>query len=49
MVSKVLGVVVIGGMITSTLNSFVVIPVLYEAMNRRKPGKKLASLVQASG
>jgi len=32
----VLGVVVIGGMITSTLNSFVVIPILYEAMNRKK-------------
>ncbi|CQR54648.1 acriflavin resistance protein [Paenibacillus riograndensis SBR5] len=35
-ISKVLGVVVIGGMITSTLNSFVVIPILYEAMNRKK-------------
>ncbi|MCC3373628.1 efflux RND transporter permease subunit [Cohnella sp. REN36] len=35
-ISKVLGAVVIGGMITSTLNSFVVIPILYEAMNRKK-------------
>ncbi|MBB6669310.1 efflux RND transporter permease subunit [Cohnella nanjingensis] len=34
-ISRVLGVVVIGGMITSTLNSFVVIPILYEAMNRK--------------
>jgi Cu/Ag efflux pump CusA len=28
----VLGIVVIGGMITSTLNSFVVIPIIYEWM-----------------
>jgi len=33
-ISKVLGIVVIGGMITSTLNSFAVIPILYEVMNR---------------
>ncbi|QHW29570.1 efflux RND transporter permease subunit [Paenibacillus rhizovicinus] len=31
-ISQVLGIVVIGGMITSTLNSFVVIPILYEWM-----------------
>ncbi|MBO7743063.1 efflux RND transporter permease subunit [Paenibacillus sp. MWE-103] len=43
-VSKVLGVVVIGGMITSTLNSFVVIPILYEAMNRKKHRDAAASV-----
>ncbi|MBM7569019.1 efflux RND transporter permease subunit [Paenibacillus sacheonensis] len=31
-ISQVLGIVVIGGMITSTLNSFVVIPIIYEWM-----------------
>ncbi|MFC5530275.1 efflux RND transporter permease subunit [Cohnella yongneupensis] len=31
-VSQTLGIVVIGGMITSTLNSFLVIPILYEWM-----------------
>ncbi|WP_276352315.1 efflux RND transporter permease subunit [Cohnella caldifontis] len=32
-VSQVLGIVVIGGMVTSTLNSFAVIPMLYEWMH----------------
>ncbi|AIQ12590.1 efflux RND transporter permease subunit [Paenibacillus durus] len=31
-ISQVLGIVVIGGMITSTLNSFVMIPIIYEWM-----------------
>jgi multidrug efflux pump subunit AcrB len=34
-ISQMLGIVVIGGMITSTLNSFVVIPIIYEWMNAR--------------
>ena len=34
-ISQMLGIVVIGGMITSTLNSFVVIPIIYEWMNSR--------------
>lgn len=34
-ISQMLGIVVIGGMITSTLNSFVVIPIIYEWMNVR--------------
>jgi multidrug efflux pump subunit AcrB len=35
-ISQVLGIVVIGGMITSTLNSFVVIPIIYEWMQGKK-------------
>lgn len=35
-VSQTLGIVVIGGMITSTLNSFLVIPILYEWMQGKK-------------
>ncbi|OKP66018.1 acriflavine resistance protein B [Paenibacillus sp. P3E] len=31
-ISQVLGIVVIGGMVTSTLNSYVVIPIIYEWM-----------------
>ncbi|MFD1774751.1 efflux RND transporter permease subunit [Paenibacillus rhizophilus] len=34
-ISQVLGIVVIGGMVTSTLNSFVVIPIIYEWMQRK--------------
>ncbi|MGG1516977.1 efflux RND transporter permease subunit [Paenibacillus oryzisoli] len=35
-ISQVLGIVVIGGMITSTLNSFIVIPIIYEWMQGKK-------------
>ncbi|MGG1516367.1 efflux RND transporter permease subunit [Paenibacillus oryzisoli] len=35
-ISQVLGIVVIGGMITSTLNSFVVIPIIYEWLQRNR-------------
>jgi multidrug efflux pump subunit AcrB len=35
-ISQVLGIVVIGGMVTSTLNSFVVIPIIYEWMQGKK-------------
>ncbi|BBH20382.1 swarming motility protein SwrC [Paenibacillus baekrokdamisoli] len=35
-ISQVLGIVVIGGMITSTLNSFVVIPIIYEWMQGKE-------------
>ncbi|WP_127531573.1 efflux RND transporter permease subunit [Paenibacillus kobensis] len=35
-ISQVLGIVVIGGMVTSTLNSFIVIPIIYEWLHGRK-------------
>jgi multidrug efflux pump subunit AcrB len=35
-ISQVLGIVVIGGMVTSTLNSFIVIPIIYEGMQGKK-------------
>ncbi|MNY76234.1 multidrug efflux protein [compost metagenome] len=35
-ISQVLGIVVIGGMMTSTLNSFVVIPIIYEWLQRNQ-------------
>jgi mannose/fructose/N-acetylgalactosamine-specific phosphotransferase system component IID len=35
-VCNVLGIVIIGGMVTSTLNSFVVIPIIYEWMQGKK-------------
>jgi multidrug efflux pump subunit AcrB len=41
-ISQVLGIVVIGGMITSTLNSFVVIPIIYEWMQ----GKEIHRAIQ---
>ncbi|GMK40781.1 swarming motility protein SwrC [Paenibacillus sp. CCS19] len=39
-ISQVLGIVVIGGMITSTLNSFIVIPIIYEWMQGRKAAEQ---------
>ncbi|CAM4262832.1 efflux RND transporter permease subunit [Bacillus paramycoides] len=29
-ISQTLGIVVIGGMVTSTINSFIIIPIIYE-------------------
>ncbi len=39
-ISQTLGIVVIGGMITSTLNSFLVIPVIYEWLQRKTNQRK---------
>ncbi|MGG1554547.1 efflux RND transporter permease subunit [Paenibacillus ferrarius] len=48
-ISQVLGIVVIGGMITSTLNSFIVIPIIYEWMQGKKnqPAHKLRASAKA--
>jgi multidrug efflux pump subunit AcrB len=34
-ISQTLGIVVIGGMITSTINSFIIIPIIYEWLHRK--------------
>ncbi|MCQ6265106.1 efflux RND transporter permease subunit [Fictibacillus sp. WQ 8-8] len=34
-ISQTLGIVVIGGLITSTLNSFIIIPIIYEWLHRK--------------
>lgn len=47
-VSQTLGIVVIGGMITSTLNSFLVIPILYEWMQGRKAKTPHSSYEEAT-
>lgn len=41
-VSRTLGIVVIGGMLTSTLNSFLVIPILYEWFQGKKGTMRVA-------
>ncbi|MFJ8261182.1 efflux RND transporter permease subunit [Rummeliibacillus sp. NPDC094406] len=38
-VSQTLGIVVIGGMITSTLNSFIIIPIIYEWLHKKSSEK----------
>ncbi|MGO4496221.1 efflux RND transporter permease subunit [Paenibacillus sp. 2RAB27] len=40
-ISQTLGIVVIGGMITSTLNSFLVIPTFYEWLVKKNPKAKI--------
>ncbi len=40
-ISQTLGIVVIGGMITSTLNSFLVIPTFYEWLVKKNPKTKI--------
>jgi multidrug efflux pump subunit AcrB len=42
-ISQTLGIVVIGGMITSTLNSFLVIPIIYQWFHKKHSDKKVIS------
>ena len=42
-ISQTLGIVVIGGMITSTLNSFLVIPIIYQWLHKKQSNKKVIS------
>ena len=34
-ISQTLGIVVIGGMVTSTINSFIIIPIIYEWLHKK--------------
>lgn len=38
-ISQTLGIVVIGGMITSTINSFIIIPIIYEWLHKKSSEK----------
>ncbi|MGG0655529.1 efflux RND transporter permease subunit [Rummeliibacillus pycnus] len=38
-ISQTLGIVVIGGMITSTINSFIIIPIIYEWLHKKSSAK----------
>ncbi|MBI0579187.1 efflux RND transporter permease subunit [Neobacillus cucumis] len=40
-ISQTLGIVVIGGMITSTINSFIIIPIIYEWLHRKSAKNKI--------
>jgi multidrug efflux pump subunit AcrB len=42
-ISQTLGIVVIGGMITSTCNSFLVIPIIYQWLNKKDRKKVTVS------
>ncbi|MBP0726843.1 efflux RND transporter permease subunit [Bacillus sp. RG28] len=42
-ISQTLGIVVIGGMITSTCNSFLVIPIIYQWLNKKDRKKVIVS------
>ncbi|KMY56178.1 acriflavine resistance protein B [Bacillus sp. FJAT-27231] len=41
-ISQTLGIVVIGGMVTSTINSFIIIPIIYEWLYTKDNRKKIA-------
>ncbi|WP_129730460.1 efflux RND transporter permease subunit [Ectobacillus funiculus] len=41
-ISQTLGIVVIGGMITSTINSFIIIPIIYEWLHKNYMQTKIA-------
>ncbi|PFJ15550.1 acriflavine resistance protein B [Bacillus cereus] len=40
-ISQTLGIVVIGGMITSTINSFIIIPIIYEWLHKKYTHNKI--------
>jgi multidrug efflux pump subunit AcrB len=40
-ISQTLGIVVIGGMITSTINSFIIIPIIYEWLHKKSTHSKI--------
>ncbi|MFB9760879.1 efflux RND transporter permease subunit [Ectobacillus funiculus] len=41
-ISQTLGIVVIGGMVTSTINSFIIIPIIYEWLHKNYTHTKIA-------
>ncbi|BAU28385.1 multidrug efflux pump subunit AcrB [Aneurinibacillus soli] len=47
-ISQTLGIVVIGGMITSTLNSFMVIPIIYEWLQSKSIKRKERSFIKVT-
>ncbi|CRK85184.1 efflux RND transporter permease subunit [Neobacillus massiliamazoniensis] len=42
-VSQTLGIVVIGGMVTSTINSFIIIPIIYEWLHKKSATKNTST------
>lgn len=40
-ISQTLGIVVIGGMVTSTINSFIIIPIIYEWLHKKSTHSKI--------
>ncbi|MDP4147588.1 MAG: efflux RND transporter permease subunit, partial [Bacillota bacterium] len=42
-ISQTLGIVVIGGMVTSTINSFVIIPIIYEWLHKKSATKNIST------
>jgi len=42
-ISQTLGIVVIGGMITSTINSFIIIPIIYEWLHKKATSKHIST------
>jgi multidrug efflux pump subunit AcrB len=40
-ISQTLGIVVIAGMVTSTINSFIIIPIIYERLHKKVATKSM--------
>lgn len=47
-ISQTLGIVVIGGMITSTINSFIIIPIIYEWLHKKSVQTSIVSTTATS-
>jgi multidrug efflux pump subunit AcrB len=46
-ISQTLGIVVIGGMVTSTINSFIIIPIIYEWLHKKSVIKNVNTTTQS--
>jgi multidrug efflux pump subunit AcrB len=47
-ISQTLGIVVIGGMVTSTINSFIIIPIFYEWLHKRSATKNISTDIRSA-
>lgn len=47
-ISQTLGIVVIGGMVTSTINSFIIIPMIYEWLHKKSETKNISTIIENS-
>jgi multidrug efflux pump subunit AcrB len=47
-ISQTLGIVVIGGMVTSTINSFIIIPIIYEWLHKKSVTNNVNTVNQSS-
>ncbi|WHY89807.1 efflux RND transporter permease subunit [Neobacillus cucumis] len=46
-ISQTLGIVVISGMVASTINSFIIIPIIYEWLHKKSTSKTISTTAKS--